>query len=82
MLIDSLLGNTLAAIFVSPDMQGKGIGAALLDDAKRRRDSLQLTVYRENGPSIKFYEKHGFQSLGEQLDEHTGRAELIMEFRA
>ena len=77
----SLIGNTLAAIFVSPDLQGKGMGAALLDDAKSRRESLRLTVYRENVPSIKFYEKHGFISLGEQNDEHTGHSELVMEYR-
>lgn len=77
----SLYGNTLAAIFVSPHMQGRGMGSALLDDAKSRRESLQLTVYKENAPSVKFYEKHGFISIGEQIDEHTGHPELIMEYR-
>ncbi|GGX72460.1 N-acetyltransferase [Saccharospirillum salsuginis] len=76
----SLYGDTLAAIFVSPCFQGKGVGTALLDDAKTRRHSLRLSVYRENRPSIAFYEKHGFISLGEQIDEHTGHPELILEY--
>ncbi|QEM82635.1 N-acetyltransferase [Halomonas binhaiensis] len=76
----SLFGNTLAAIFVSPDMQGKGMGTALLDDAKGRRERLQLTVYKDNSPSVRFYEKHGFTSHGEQVDVHTGHSELIMEY--
>ncbi|WP_417863088.1 N-acetyltransferase [Vreelandella venusta] len=76
----SLYGNTLAAVFVSPSLQGRGVGAAMLDDAKSRRECLQLTVYRENTPSINFYKKQGFISLGEQVDEKTGHPELVMEY--
>ncbi|MES3675513.1 N-acetyltransferase [Halomonas elongata] len=77
----SLFEDTLAAIFVDPDLQGQGIGAALLDDAKGRREELRLTVYRENAPSVRFYEKHGFVPLGEQVDENTGHAEIVMRYR-
>lgn len=76
----SLYGNTLAAIFVAPESQGKGMGTALLNDAKNSRESLRLSVYKENVPSLKFYEKHGFILLDEQVDEHTGHPELIMEY--
>ena len=76
----SLYGNTLAAIFVLPSLQNKGVGSALIDDAKSRRRCLQLTVYSENIPSIHFYKKHGFIPLGEQVDEQTGHPELMMEY--
>lgn len=76
----SLYENNLAAIFVVPSSQGRGLGSALLDDAKDRRNRLQLTVYKENTSSIKFYEKHKFTLRGEQIDEHTGHPELIMEY--
>lgn len=74
-----LYGNTLAAVFVSPSLQGKGVGSALIDDAKSRRECLQLSVYKKNVPSINFYKKHGFISLSEQIDEQTGQSEFIME---
>ncbi|MDL4864309.1 N-acetyltransferase [Halomonas elongata] len=77
----SLFEDTLAAIFVDPDLQGQGIGTTLLDDAKDRREELRLTVYRENAPSVRFYEKHGFVPLGEQVDENTGHAEIVMRYR-
>jgi len=77
----SLYENKLAAIFIVPSFQGKGLGSILLDDAKSRRESLQLTVYKENTQSIKFYEKHRFVLLAEQVDEHTGHPELIMVYR-
>jgi putative acetyltransferase len=78
----SLYANTLAAIFVSPEYQGKGIGTALLNDAKCKRQTLHLTVYKANRASILFYEKQGFVAIGEQIDEHTGYPELVMEHRA
>ena len=78
----SLYENTLAAIFVAPGSQGKGVGSVLLDDAKSRRAKLQLTVYKENAASIRFYRSNGFSVLEEQIDEHTGHPELIMEYRS
>jgi len=78
----SLHENNLATIFVAPYSQGKGVGSALLDDVKNKRESLQLTVYKENTQSIRFYEKHGFTLVGEQIDEHTGHPELVMEYHS
>lgn len=78
----SLYESTLAAIFVTPGAQGRGIGTLLLNDAKSRRESLQLAVYKDNYPSISFYEKHGFTSMNEKVDEHTGHPELIMEYKS
>ncbi|WP_289282057.1 N-acetyltransferase [Methylophaga sp. UBA5088] len=78
----SLYENNLAAIFVKPGSQGKGLGSALIYDAKNRREKIQLTVYKDNIPSIKFYEKHGFNLLGERIDEHTGHPEFIMGYHS
>lgn len=78
----SLYGDSLAAIFVAPGSQGNGVGSVLLDDAKGRRETLHLTVYKENIPSIRFYEKHGFTVVGEQRDQHTGHPELVMLYQA
>ena len=76
----ALHGKALAAIFVSPEAQGKGFGSELIEHAKRRRTHLDLTVYKENGKSVAFYKKRGFRELGEQTDAHTGRAELLMRW--
>lgn len=76
----SLYENTIAAIFVSPCCQGKGIGKELIAKAKELRKTLQLTVYKANHKSISFYEKCGFKFLSVQQDEHTGFTELVMIF--
>ncbi|ODC02887.1 GNAT family N-acetyltransferase [Terasakiispira papahanaumokuakeensis] len=76
----SLYGDHLAALFVEPQAQGKGIGSALLSDAKKRRAALQLTVYQENPPSVLFYQHQGFEIQQAQQDEHTGHAEWLMTY--
>ncbi|MBS9981494.1 N-acetyltransferase [Vibrio alginolyticus] len=74
----ALYENSLAAIFVSPEFQGKGIGKQLLSHATTQRAELSLSVYKENQASYQFYLSQGFKVLSEQLDEHTGHPEYIM----
>ncbi|MCB2218742.1 MAG: GNAT family N-acetyltransferase [Desulfobulbaceae bacterium] len=76
----SLHGTTLAAMFVSPNFQGNGIGQRLMGKAKSIRDKLSLTVYKENPRSIDFYRKCGFIKIKEQVDEHTGHVEILMRY--
>lgn len=74
----ALAEDRLAAIFVAPDAQGKGIGKALLQHARTRRATLTLTVYQANVASVDFYRSQGFAIVGESLDEATGHEEYIM----
>ncbi len=76
----SLLGDTVAALFVAPNCQGAGVGKQLLSKAKEIRTKLTLTVYKENTKSVGFYEACGFRVIKEQADCHTRRLELLMEF--
>lgn len=76
----SLHEQRLAALFVSPDAQGRGLGRRLLDDAKSRRDSLELGVYRANARAVAFYRAGGFVTLNETRDPHTGQPELTMHW--
>ncbi len=76
----SLYNDTIAAIFVSPGYQGKGIGKQLIQKAKDVRAILNLTVYKKNQKSIEFYKKCGFTIEQEQIDQHTRHPELLMKF--
>ena len=78
----SLRGDTLAAMFVTPGFQGKGIGRKLMEKAKSLRKKMGLTVYRENPGSVDFYRKCGFLSIRERVDRHTGHIEILMEYRS
>ena len=72
----ALIGNEVGAIFVDSNYQGRGIGRALMDHARSIRDFLELFVFQDNKVGRDFYEKCGFQELGEQFHEETGFMQL------
>ncbi|ABG31674.1 N-acetyltransferase [Roseobacter denitrificans] len=51
------------ALYVLPEAQDKGIGTALLEDAKGECDKLGLWSYEANGVAAIFYELRGFVSV-------------------
>ena len=70
----------LAALFVAPAHQKRGVGSRLLALAKKMRGTLDLSVYAENERAVAFYQKNGFRITGERIEEVTGRTELLMAF--
>ena len=50
----SLIGNYIAALFVSPDRQGQGIGHSLMTRIKLQHPELELNVYAENTQALTF----------------------------
>lgn len=54
--------SCLDQIFILPEAQGRGIGAALLDFAKRQLPGgMWLGTAAENTGARRFYERHGFR---------------------
>eukprot|EP01132_Coremiostelium_polycephalum_P005636 gene5636-7014_t len=68
------IDNFIAALFVSPDHQGKGIGSQLIDHVKKELmgDELSLAVFEKNLNAILFYKKLGFSVTSSKLYENTG----------
>jgi len=76
----SLVGERVCALFVAPEAQGRGIGKALLEHAKTLKGRLSLKVYRDNKKATRFYERSGLKAAGEEVDEHTGCLQVLMEW--
>jgi len=74
----SLNGNEVGAIFIYPEMQGRGIGRALMDVAKGLHETLELEVFKENLNARGFYEHYGFVTFKEYVPEDIGRPMLRM----
>lgn len=74
----SMIDDYLAALFISPNEQGKGYGKILLDYVKDQKESISLQVYQENESAIRFYEKNGFIISNESIDENTSAKEFVM----
>jgi GNAT superfamily N-acetyltransferase len=60
----ALDGNQVDHLYVHPDAQRRGVGSALLAEAKRRRPGgLELWVFERNDGARAFYARHGFVEL-------------------
>jgi len=77
----SLYEHRLAALFIAPGAQGRGLGKRLLNEAKRRRDLLELSVYSANARACAFYQACSFAVVAEQHDPHTGHPEQVMRWQ-
>jgi len=79
----ALDGDLLAHLYIEPGAQGRGIGEALLERAKRRRRSLDLRVFTANTRARAFYARHGFSEVG--ADDGSGNEEglpdLLLRWR-
>ena len=51
------------ALYVLPDAQDRGVGTALLEDAKSACDTLTLWSYEANGVAAQFYDLRGFKEI-------------------
>ena len=72
----------IEGIFVSDEMQSRGIGKILLDYIKDKKDRLQLKVYQKNVRARSFYEGEGFTIQSEGMDEFTGEKEYVMNWES
>lgn len=70
----------IAGIFVRKEARSKGIGKALLDFVKGKKQELTLNVYQKNERAVRFYEREGFYIVESTMDESTGEKEYLMRW--
>lgn len=75
-----LADNYVAGIFVKEEYQSEGIGKALLDYVKERKEELVLHVYEKNERAIKFYLRESFVKVKEQIEEENREREYEMRW--
>ena len=68
----------IEGIFVSNKIQSHGIGKALLNYVKNKRNKLFLNVYQKNVRAIAFYQKEGFKIQHSGFDEATKEKVYVM----
>ena len=68
----------IEGIFVLDQYQKRGIGKALLNHVKAKKEHLSLNVYQKNLNAILFYQREGFCIQYEDVDENTGEKEYRM----
>lgn len=68
----------IEGIFVLDQYQKRGIGKALLNHVKAKKEHLSLNVYQKNLNAIFFYQREGFCVQYEDVDENTREKEYRM----
>jgi ribosomal-protein-alanine N-acetyltransferase len=74
------LGVHLARLAVRPEVQGRGLGYALVHDLilrmkERRLERLTVNTQADNAASLSLYQRMGFQRSGELYPVYTHQAE-------
>ena len=65
----SVDGRRVDKLFVEPVLQGKGIGARLLDYAVQNLGADELWALEKNERAIAFYSRHGFRLTADKKPE-------------
>lgn len=71
----------IAGIFIRKEARSGGIGKALLDFVKEKKQELTLNVYRKNERAVRFYEREGFQIIDRTVDKSTDEKEYLMKWK-
>ena len=71
-----LSGSEIVKLFVEPALQGRGIGAALLEHAVSLGGT-RLWALEKNAGALRFYARHGFAPTGERKPEESTEEDLI-----
>ena len=75
-----IAGKEVVELYVEHFFQGQGIGAKLIEFAKKEQDAKILWVLEKNTDAIRFYETHGFHLTENRIfDEGTPEYKVLME---
>ncbi len=76
-----LIDTTVGGLFVDPEIQGSGVGRALLAHALKLKGELQLEVYADNRSAHAFYQRLGFEEVARHVEEEDGLPFEIVQMR-
>jgi ribosomal protein S18 acetylase RimI-like enzyme len=72
-------GSRIHALYVHPDARGRGVGRALLQEAKAKAQHLDLYVIQKNRGAWAFYAREGFAEAGRGIG--AGNDENLPDLR-
>jgi putative acetyltransferase len=77
-----LTGSNIDALFVDPELHGRGIGRALVEHARSvAGDELTVDVNEQNESGAGFYERLGFRRIGRSELDEQGRPYPLLHLR-
>ena len=77
----ALLGSFIGGLFVDPAQHGRGVGRALVREARRSRPLLDVEVYEQNEHARAFYARLGFMEEGRRARDDQDRPWPLIALR-
>lgn len=77
-LITVTADDRVETVFVSPMVQRRGVGSALIGQAKFGKAQLEMTVLEENLGGRYFLQQHGFVEVSRSFRRAANQEELVM----
>jgi putative acetyltransferase len=71
----------LEALFIDPQMRGRGVGRALVEHALSRFPALLTDVNEQNAQAVGFYERMGFSVVDRSPRDDQGRPYPLLHLR-
>ena len=69
-------GNEIVALYIHPDLTGRGIGCALIQEAmhhiSRGHKTIRTSTLLKNTRALRFYKREGFKETSEGKHSHRG----------
>ncbi|MFA1284400.1 acetyltransferase, partial [Citrobacter telavivensis] len=76
-----LTGDHMDALFVDPDVRGRGVGKLLIEHALSLAPALTTNVNQQNEQAVGFYKKMGFWVAGRAEVDDLGRPYPLLHLR-
>lgn len=76
----SMMQSQVAALFVAPELQGQGIGRALLTHVSQLQPMMELNVFEKNLNALRFYYRFGFRLKDRSLHPQTQAWQLTLVY--
>jgi len=73
-------GNEIGGLFVLPNHHSKGVGTQLVNFIKELHEELEVEVFKKNKIGRAFYDKYGFKTVKEEINEESQQEVLRMKF--
>ena len=67
------------ALYLAPEARGRGLGSALIEDAKAESPHLELWCFQANHPARAFYGARGFEVV--EIGDGSGNDEKLPDLR-
>lgn len=76
-----MIENEIGGLFVLPTHHSKGIGTQLVNIVRTRHKTLEVEVFKANQIGRAFYDKYGFKTFKEFVQEETNQEVLRMRLK-